>query len=82
MVVNPVPGELLFHQQNQKVNYCRFHAPILLSDSMKDVIYLLCHPLSTLAKLARLSGGCNWSFFPRGGPHTFSGAIILSAHEL
>jgi len=33
---------------------------------MKDVIYLLCHPLRTLAMLAQLSGEYIRSFLPPG----------------
>lgn len=53
---NAVPGEILIHQYYQKVSYCRFRRRILSSDSMRDVIYLLFHLLSTVAKLLRPSG--------------------------
>jgi len=43
-----VAGEFLIFQQYQKVSYCRLHRRILLSGSMRDVIYLLFHLLTTL----------------------------------
>ena len=39
------------------LSYCRLHASVLLSDSMRDVIYLLFRLLTTMAKLIRPGSG-------------------------
>jgi hypothetical protein len=50
IIEEPVHGELLIHQRYPKVNYCRFHQRIFLSDCMRDVNYLPLHILTTIAK--------------------------------
>lgn len=49
-------GEFLIYQQYQRFDSCRFPGPFLHSVSMKDIIYLLFHLLTTIAKLIRPGG--------------------------
>lgn len=51
-----MPGELLFLQSYQKVDGCCLRRPILLSEHMRDVIFLLFHLLTTLAMLIQPGG--------------------------
>jgi hypothetical protein len=54
--LRPVHGEFLFHHEYHKLSYFCFQARILLSDCMRDVIYLLFHLLTTLAALIKPGG--------------------------
>ena len=47
---------MLIFQLYQTVGPCRFHRRVLLSDGMRDVICLLFHLLTTLAKLVKPGG--------------------------
>ena len=47
---------MLIFQLYQTVGPCRFHRRVLLSDSMKDVIFLIFHLLTTMAKLLQPGG--------------------------
>jgi hypothetical protein len=55
-LLKPVHGELIILQYYQKVSYCRHLHGILLSGRMKDVIFIIYHLLTTVAKLLRPGG--------------------------